>query len=461
MSHAATTAEPGTGAVPVAYVLVSRWRTFWRDVRDFLSGQPRLTFYYAAVSVWEATIAIGWAAASLLRIPVAGGACERLVGFAREYFGSPAVYLYGSARSGLCNHLRALGLQTGSEVILTGFTCEAVPNAVIQAGLTPVYADIDAQTFCMSPGSVRSCITARTRVLIVQHTYGIAAELDALLEIARLHGLYVIEDCAVSLGSRSEAGRLTGTYGDAAIFSFEVSKIITSCRGGMVVINNDRWNARTRHRELYGMVRAATSLSRASVLFQLGVSTLLHRPRVHAIGRYIESALFKLRIFRPSTSRAELHAGLPADYFHRLSDPQAAILLRQWRRLPAIHTHAKTIVGYYQGRLGPGSQYGRSQGHTTYFMRYPVLTSQRGALRDCLENMGIELGMWFTAPLSSTAIDHKRFGYEWGDCPVAEQVALRICNLPTNPKVNRQLAERIATAFLAVEESVTTLTSTV
>jgi dTDP-4-amino-4,6-dideoxygalactose transaminase len=119
-----------------------------------------------------------------------------------------------------------LALESDAEVLVTGFTCEVVPNAVLQAGYKPCYVDIDPASFCTDPLSVESRINEKTRVLVIQHSFGIAAPIDELMAIARRHNLFVIEDCAVSLGTHYY-GRPTGTWGDAAIYSFELSKVIT------------------------------------------------------------------------------------------------------------------------------------------------------------------------------------------------------------------------------------------
>ena len=146
-------------------------------------------------------MALWYGISVLVGFAAGGGGKERFISLIKKQFEPRQVYLYGSARSALYALLKSFHLISGSEVIVTGFTCEAVPDAVIQAGLKPLYADIDEETYCMSPESVFKKITSKTKAIVIQHTFGIAAEIDSLIAIARNHDLYVIEDCAVSLGT--------------------------------------------------------------------------------------------------------------------------------------------------------------------------------------------------------------------------------------------------------------------
>ncbi|MDC0308919.1 DegT/DnrJ/EryC1/StrS family aminotransferase, partial [bacterium] len=101
-------------------------------------------------------------------------------------------------RSGLYALLAALNVGEGNEVIVTGFTCSAVPEPILQRGAKSVYVDIEPETFCLNPTLLESALSPRTRAIILQHTYGFPGPIEAVMEIARRHGLFVIEDCALA-----------------------------------------------------------------------------------------------------------------------------------------------------------------------------------------------------------------------------------------------------------------------
>src|SRR5262245_5582390 len=123
--------------------------------------------------------------------------------FAAVFGPNYSAFSFWKARVALYALLKALQLEESDEVILPGYTCVVVPNAVRFSGAQPVYADIAKGQYNLDPESVEQRITPRTRALIIQHTYGVPAEVKALARIAAKHKLVTIEDCAhVLLGSR-------------------------------------------------------------------------------------------------------------------------------------------------------------------------------------------------------------------------------------------------------------------
>jgi len=132
--------------------------------------------------------------------------------------------------------VQALDLKFGDEVIVPAYTWDGTAVAVLQAGGVPVFADVDPDTYCLSPEAVRAAITPRTRALMPVHLAMRFADMDALLAIAREHQLLIIEDCAHAHGGRFQ-GRGAGAAGDAGCFSFQESKLITSGEGGFVMTN--------------------------------------------------------------------------------------------------------------------------------------------------------------------------------------------------------------------------------
>jgi perosamine synthetase len=142
-----------------------------------------------------------------------------------------------SGTSGLHLCIRALGISEGDEVLVPSFTFIAVANAVRYERATPVFVDIDPQTLNLDPSLLEQAITARTRAIIVVHTFGCPAELSSILQIARRHGLFVIEDACEAIGAEYE-GQKVGAIGDVGVFGFYPNKQITTGEGGAVATNN-------------------------------------------------------------------------------------------------------------------------------------------------------------------------------------------------------------------------------
>jgi perosamine synthetase len=139
--------------------------------------------------------------------------------------------------------LAALGIGPGDEVIVPDLTWVATANAVAYVGATPVFVDVERDSWCMDPDSLEAAITARTRVVIPVHLYGHPAPMGRIMDIARRHNLRVIEDAAPAIGATID-GRKVGTYGDIAAFSFQGAKLMVTGEGGMLVTNNDELYAR-------------------------------------------------------------------------------------------------------------------------------------------------------------------------------------------------------------------------
>jgi perosamine synthetase len=142
-----------------------------------------------------------------------------------------------SGTSALHLSLLALGIEKGDEVIVPSFTFAATANVVALTGATPVFVDIEPRTFCIDPNLIQIAITKKTKAIIVVHLYGLAADMNKIMQIAEKNSLFVIEDAAQA-HLASIDNKPVGTYGDAAAFSFYPTKNMTSGEGGMIVLKN-------------------------------------------------------------------------------------------------------------------------------------------------------------------------------------------------------------------------------
>jgi perosamine synthetase len=148
--------------------------------------------------------------------------------------------------------LRALNLETGAEVIVPAFTFVAAANMVLSLGLTPLYADVNPETWLLDPAEIDRLRTARTKAVIPVHLYGNVADMDAIGATASEWGIDVVEDAAEAAFSRYR-GRCAGTFGRMGTFSFHATKTITTGEGGMVVTDDDALAARCRTLRDHGM----------------------------------------------------------------------------------------------------------------------------------------------------------------------------------------------------------------
>ncbi|MGH9586756.1 MAG: DegT/DnrJ/EryC1/StrS family aminotransferase [Acidobacteriaceae bacterium] len=162
-----------------------------------------------------------------------------------KYVGAEHAVAVSSGTTGLHLCIRALDIGEGDEVIVPSFAFIAAANAIRYERATPVFVDIDPATLNLDPEKIESAITSRTRAIIVVHTFGIPAKMDAILDIAARHRLGVIEDACEAIGAEFR-NRRVGGFGDAAVFAFYPNKQITTGEGGMIVTGNESFAKRMR-----------------------------------------------------------------------------------------------------------------------------------------------------------------------------------------------------------------------
>ena len=208
------------------------------------SHQPGLHIPLSAPDIGEAEIE---AVVSVLRSGrlSLGPKLEEFEAAMARYAGVPHAVAVSSGTAGLHLCLLALGIGAGDEVLVPSFTFIAAANAIRFVGATPVFVDIDPVTLNIDPEKIAAAVTPRTRAILAVHTFGIPAEMEPILALARAHGLLVIEDACEALGA-GYAGQRVGSFGDAGVFAFYPNKQITTGEGGMIVTRDAQLAARLR-----------------------------------------------------------------------------------------------------------------------------------------------------------------------------------------------------------------------
>ena len=159
---------------------------------------------------------------------------ERVVG---EYVGGKFAKATSSGTTALHLALIACGIGRGDEVILPPFTCVASVNPVEYVGAKPVFVDINLKTFNIDVSKIEEAITENTKAIMPVHLFGLCADMDPILRLAKKCDLKIIEDAALALGAFYK-GKHAGTFGDAGCFSFHPRKMITTGEGGMTITNH-------------------------------------------------------------------------------------------------------------------------------------------------------------------------------------------------------------------------------
>jgi len=214
-----------------------------------------------------------------------------------EYLGVRYAMTLPSCTSAIHLALLALGVGPGDEVIVPDATWIASAAPITYVGATPVFADIDERTWCLSAKSFEACITPKTRAVIAVDLYGNVPDLDAIEEIARRRGIVVVEDAAEAIGSEYR-GRKTGSFGAASVFSFHGSKTLTTGEGGMLVTNDEKLLARAQFLRDHGRTPGDKMFFNHEVAYKYKMSSMQAALGLAQLERIEELLEHKRRIFK-------------------------------------------------------------------------------------------------------------------------------------------------------------------
>lgn len=339
---------------------------------------------------------------------------------------------YESARTGMYFALKELGVEAGDEVIIQAFTCVAAVNPIKWAGAQPVYADIDPTTFNMDIEDFENKITENTRGVIVQHTFGYPAKMDAILSIARKRGLFVMEDCSHTIGGEYNGEKL-GTLGDVGVFSLGRDKGVSASFGGVVVTNNKTLGEKLKTAEKF-LSYPKKSWVFTQIFFTITTYLSMSLNDVY-IGRIIH-LLSRRFTRRDSTTLEEKKNGaMPEHAKSRLPNALARVALHQLEKIAIINRKRHEFSSLYVKLLTPISgPYitlpSWKLGKTTYPLRFPLLVKDSSELRQFAWAKRIMLGDWYDVPVAPKSVDLIAAGYKNGSCPKAEEVCKKVVNLP-------------------------------
>jgi aminotransferase EvaB len=297
--------------------------------------------------------------------------------------------------------LRVLGIEPGDEVITTANTAIPTVAAIVSAGGTPRFVDIEPDTYLMDASQLEAAITSRTRCIIPVHLFGQCVDMDAVNAVASRHGIAVLEDCAQCTGARY-GGRPAGSMSRLAAFSFYPTKILGAYGdGGMVVTSDESLARRLRRLRMYGT----------------------------------EGAYY-----------SEEHG-----YNSRLDELHAEILRRKLRRIDTYIGHRREVARRYNERLAglsltlPVSPDGRGHVYNLYVVRHPA----RDEIVRELAARGVAAGIHYPWPIHLMR-GYSHLGYAEGSLPRTEQAAREILSLPIYPRLSHADQDRVCDALRAV-----------
>ncbi len=351
------------------------------------------------------------------------------------------IYLFAAGRMGLYTALKAMQLSNKDEVVVCGYTCVVVTNAVKYTGASIVYVDIDENTLNINYDKLIAAINERTKVLIIPHNYGIVDESIVVIK-KQFPALIVIEDAAHTFGSENVQGIKAGLLGDASFFSFEYSKPITTGMGGCLIVNNPYLKEKVD--KIYQEIESFPTKLALKILITLWLHYVTELPFMYRFKGFFFAVFKKLgMLFK--TSDKELMGEIPDYYPARLPSILAIFGILQLKDIDKINKTKKQIVKEYEA-LFKNIEKIKLYNHERYIMvRFPILFDSKiseksvNLIKQRLKQKKIYVGEWFNDVVHPKG--SFRYGYQNGSCRIGEGVTMRIINLPVNVsnKVNKRI----------------------
>ena len=318
------------------------------------------------------------------------------------YLDVPHVIPCGNGTDALQVALMALGLQPGDEVITTPFSFIASIEVIKLLRLIPVLADVDPRTFNIDPLQLEQLITSRTKAIIPVHLFGQCAHMERIMEIAREHGLFVVEDTAQAVGTdyifRDGSRKKAGTIGDIGTVSFFPSKNLGCYGDGGAILTRDA----ARHKKIQAIVNHGSVTK--YYYDEVGVNS-------------------------------------------RLDTLQAAVLRVKLRYLDSFHEARQKVAEAYDAALGDLPQLALPQRvpySTHIFHQYTLILREgdRDQLRDYLKNQGVPAMVYYPLPLHLQDA-YRDLGYGKGDFPVTELLSRTVLSIPMHTEMESEQIEYI------------------
>ena len=384
-----------------------------------------------------------------------GPAVRRFEGKFAKYIGVDHAIMVPSARYGFYLLLKSWGFGDGDEVIIPALTYFAIPALAKTAGVTPVFADIDLTTHVLSPKAFEAAITPRTKAVVPTHLFGTPCNMDEIKKIAKKHKIKVIEDCAQSTGARFKGAR-AGSMGDAAYYTFGLTKNITTLSGAMITTNDDSLAMLLREE----MDRATPADLKKSIQeavtgtgMMIATHPMVYPWTLHPVIR-LGNKLGQDPIHERFGEAEKLYPELPS--YYQESAPravQAAVGQKQLERIESLNG-ARAANGRFLDKALANvpnlTTPTYPKGSEAIYMSFVVHHDNRKGLECELRKRGVDTTIGYMSNCSDSPLfpEHK------ADCPNAKEAFEKLLHIPVHPNLTKpdlnHLAEAVRQACLAL-----------
>lgn len=335
-----------------------------------------------------------------------------------------SIELFLSGRAALYFLLQSLELPKSSDIIIQAFTCEAVVLPIIALGHRPIYADIDPKTYSMSLKDLQKKITSESKVLILQHTFGITPDREKIIDFALKNKLIVIEDLAH--GFNYEAMR-EDRFKTTKLLSFGRSKALSSVFGGAIVTSDKKI---AKHLDqIESQLPHPNNLLIISILWYKPLTLVIKSLYDIIIGKILHMIFNQLRLLIPEISTKEKRGEFDFLLAKNYPNVLAILLLKQLTNFDQKSKQRSIITSYYNSHFADESPHNIEKNMS--LIRFPILVKNREKLLKTMRRRNIYLGRWYDQVVGPKPLKLDRVKYNSDSCPIAEDISKQVINLPT------------------------------
>jgi len=359
---------------------------------------------------------------------------------------------FASGRMAFYSLLKVYNVGEEDEVIITGFTCSVMVNAIIRIGAKPIFVDIDPNNFGTSPEDILTKITKKTKIIVAQHSFGIPCRIDEIQAISKAHNIKLIEDCALAFKSKYK-GIILGNFGDSAIFSTDHSKPLNTIIGGMLYTKD--MSLFTELLKEYNLLPNLSLLHQKNILKQIIIERTLCKPRLYKFYKpflILLTVLEKFNIKKTQTflsndgsakifnSKYPYPAKLPLflcslglKELEKFDIEEKKTILKEYLEILPIRNSCILIPDCY-----------KLKDYEIVPLRFVFLVNN-DQITHKISKFIDSSWYWFKSPIISTSDNLKEFDYKLGSCPNSERISLNIVNFPVvfNEKENKIIYNKI------------------
>ncbi|MDD4661949.1 MAG: aminotransferase class V-fold PLP-dependent enzyme [Candidatus Pacebacteria bacterium] len=369
---------------------------------------------------------------------VEGKDIEKFENIFNDCFKFDKVFSLNSGRSSLIVILEALGIQKNDEIIVQAYTCNAVINPILKLEAFPVYVDID-DNLNIDPSLIEEKITNKTKAVIVQHTFGMPAQLDKIKEICIKHNIFLIEDCAHALLAKYKED-YCGKFGDVSFFSFGRDKVISSVYGGMIGSNDKELSVKIEN--VYNKLdfpdkKWVNKQIRHPILMNL---LILPFYNFLNIGKIILELSIRSETLSKAVCSIEYQGELP-DYFpKKMPNSLAKMALNQFKKIEKFNNHRRELAKYYKKEIGGIFNINED----AIYLKFPIKVNNGDAIIKEFSKYNIMLeDGWRKKVIVPPKTNLIKMHYNIGECKKAEEFSDKMLILPTHINISMETAERI------------------